>query len=261
MLRARHEKTYFVFEAVASERSMCLKGALNFWHGNENESCELLCHVVLAELDADLLCGSRSVCQGMPTNWALGVTAPNAEGKVMRACKRFGIEHRIFWQRRSHAYRGRLINRVVPHFSRYVFLPFEQCFWAHEMKDYTHIIGLVRFGETVSVLPSGTVEKIEQICTIEDDKLILPETIKPSRFKPGQRITIVGDHNLSGCRGVYSHPIDLGRHVVDVDMMGRVVPLELDEYYLDERAFKSRRRARRKRSHGHTQSQRPQHAG
>jgi len=80
--------------------------------------------------------------------------------------------------------------------------------------------------------------------------------VAQSRFKPGQRIVIAGDHQFSGRSAVYSHPVGMERHVVEFDMMGRIVPIELYDYQLDEKLVNSRKARRRAR-----QRQRRRHHG
>ena len=56
--------------------------------------------------------------------WAMVVTAPNSEHIVSRELRdRHGIPHHYFKRMTTRVHRGRVIDKLLPAFPRYIFVP------------------------------------------------------------------------------------------------------------------------------------------
>jgi hypothetical protein len=190
------------------------------------------------------------------TDWVLGVTPPNCERNVSERLSRFDFDHRIFYHRIRSAARGIIRERLIPLYSRYVFLPIVHAFKARDMREWTGVQQIVMFGEKVECVRPSFVENMEAKCEVIDKDgvgyHVIPETIAPyvARFQPQDPIRIIGDHTLEGHLAIYSHPVDVQRHVIHIDWFGRIVPVEIDEHHLEKYDVeKQRRSSKRKPKH------------
>jgi transcription antitermination factor NusG len=171
-------------------------------------------------------------------DWALATTAPNAEHLVSDALERFGYEHWIFRRKVSRARRGKIVNDFLPAFPRYVMVPFEQC-W-EVVRDVWQIIGIVCFGGHVARVREHDFNYLVERCG--GGCVIPPEQI-PERWARGERIHIGGVGLVAGHDAYYEGLLGDGRLRVMTNMLGRLVPVDVDER--DVFSIVSRRKRRR----------------
>lgn len=175
-------------------------------------------------------------------DWALAITIPNGERRVSEQMIRRDLPFHIFQRRLTLAHRGRLIQRLVPAFPRYVFIPFVTC-W-ETVSSVSGFTGLVSFGNGPEKVDDKIVEEIKSICP---GGILLEDEKKTSRFNFGDPVSV-----LENQFGTYHHHCGDGRAVILLNWMGRLVFVNVQECDLREvkrppQLCKVRRRRRRRR--------------
>lgn len=183
-------------------------------------------------------------------DWALATTPPNAEHLVARDLLRSGYDHWMFKRSVTRAHHGRIVDAMIPVFPRYIFIPFEQCWQV--LHDVWRIVSVVCFGEDVARVPARDVDHLVERCGGGD---VIPPDAIPEPYARGERVYVGGYGLISGHYATYESLIGDGKIRVLFDMMGRVVPIDVDQRdvnvskQVDVRRRKRRRRSRGKSSH------------
>ncbi len=176
-------------------------------------------------------------------DWALATTPPNSEHLASADLTRLGYPHWLFRRRVSRAWRGRVSDNLLPAFPRYVFVPHDQC-W-RILNDAWRLMGIVCFGESVARVRERDVELLVERCGGSD---VLPADAVPELFAHGSRVHVGGTGIISGHDAIYDRVVDGGRLRVFCDMLGRMVPIDVDERDVCEiQSNKQRRKKRRRR--------------
>jgi transcription antitermination factor NusG len=157
--------------------------------------------------------------------WAVVTTAPNTERIVSDALRhRHNMPHHMFKRPVMKAWRGRVIERLVPAFPRYIFIP-EPFVWRtlYLVPQITSILAspngipwLVRHEE---------IESLRLRC-IDDDTF--PAIKVPDPFKRGDIIIVTGHHPFNGHRGEYQNMLTDQTALFLFDWLGRKVPISVD---------------------------------
>lgn len=187
-------------------------------------------------------------------DWNLAVTHPNAEGLVVKDLKRLSYDHICFRRRASAVHRGRVIERILPAFPRYIFINPIQC-W-DVLRDATRVLGLVMFGGEIGVVPGREVDKLIERCG--GTHMLPPEAI-PEPFQRGDRVVVGGYGPASGHQAVYQGVAEDGRLRLEFEWLGRYVPVDVDMRDVSvisspTNLTKKRRRKRRSRRTGNCSS-------
>ena len=172
------------------------------------------------------------------SGWAIAITLPNGEKRVSEQLVDLGLPFIIFRIRKIAAYRGRLIERLVPAFPRYVFMPLTTCWEA--ISNVTGFFGLLSFGSAPATVRPGIVESLWD----SSKNGVLPEIERPNAFKEGDRVYVLDR------QAVYHHHCGLDRAVVLLDCMGRSAFVNVSECDIRSArpaAAVARKRRRRKR--------------
>lgn len=178
-------------------------------------------------------------------DWTLAVTPPNAEHLVTEDLRRLSFSHIYFKRRASAVYRGRVIERILPAFPRYIFVHTSAC-W-DVLRDAGRVMGLVMFGGEIGVVPGHVLDHLVARCGGTD---FLPAEEIPEPFQRGDRVMVTGYGPASGHQAVYQGVGDDGRLRLEFDWMGRFVPIDVDSRdvsVLSSPPTPSKKRKRRKR--------------
>lgn len=177
------------------------------------------------------------------TDWSLVVTAPHRERTVARMLATFDVPHHLFQELRQQVWRGRIIVRPYPIFPGYVFAA-AQGLWDC-VRGIVGVLGFVQFGERISVVPNGTVQQLVD-ASVDD---VLPLRVVPaiSRFGRGDRVRVHGAGVLAGHFGIFQNMLAGTQALIEIDWMGRWVPVPIDERDLELEIDAPRRRRRRRR--------------
>jgi hypothetical protein len=164
------------------------------------------------------------------TDWALVTTMPSTELVVSQDLERRLLPHRLFKRRMRVAHRGRLVERLVPAFPRYVFVPEEDCFSLVE--NIPNLTGVVSFGrDRPARVRQHVIDQIAASCT-SDDVLVEAEDSSRTGLKFGDEIFV--DAAIRG-RGRYCHATGGGRAVVLIEWLGRSIFANVNECDLRRR--------------------------
>ena len=177
-------------------------------------------------------------------DWALATTPPNAEHLVSADLRRYGYEHWLFKRRTTRVWHGRVVIGMPAAFPRYVMVPWELC-W-DIVRDVWRVLGIVVFGEEVARVRGGEVEALVERCGGGD---VLPPEIVPEPYARGERVHVGGTGLISGHDATYDSITEDGKLRLVFDMMGRMVPIDVDERDVFSIAKKAKRRRRRGRRH------------
>lgn len=183
----------------------------------------------------------------MDSSWSLAVVAPNRDVVASRVLTYLGFKHHSFKLRRQVVRRGAIVERILPAFPGYIFVSAYQRCW-DIARDIVSVVGFVHFGEGLSLVPHHVVEGLVSLADA-DGVLPTPPVKVSSRFAPGDRVVIQGDGVLAGHQGIYQRVL-IGPHVIiDVDWMGRWVPISVDERDLETASVSKLRKRRRRQRH------------
>jgi transcriptional antiterminator RfaH len=187
-------------------------------------------------------------------DWTLAVTSPNAEHLVSEDLRRLSYDHICFKRRASAVHRGRVVERILPAFPRYIFVHTELC-W-DVLRDATKVLGLVMFGDRIGVLHQPVVDSLIERCGGTD---VLPAEEIPEPFQRGDRVIVGGYGPASGHQAVYQGVAEDGRLRLEFEWLGRYVPVDVDSRDVSVISSppptKSKRRKRRRSRRG------PKHDG
>jgi transcription antitermination factor NusG len=158
-------------------------------------------------------------------SWSLAVTAPNREFAIARALSRWDFENFVPKICRRIAYRGTIRDRLSPAFPSYIFCRARNA-W-EILRSAFGIIEFVRQDGRIAILPD---QIVNSLLAATDANGVLPTPpIASPRFNFGDRVIIRGMGILAGQSASFQHAIDVDRCIVDVDWMGRMVPVAVDE--------------------------------
>ena len=154
------------------------------------------------------------------------------------------LEHHVFRERRSVVRRGRISEHRVPIFPGYVFVAAQEK-WSL-VRDIIGVIDFVRAGIDRGVAYVDDV--VGELLSRADAEgvLLVPDVPVISRFSMGQMVRIVGAHVLAGQQAQFQRMLIGTQAVIELDWMGRMVPICIDERDLaiQERGRRRRRRRR-----------------
>ena len=156
-------------------------------------------------------------------SWALAITTRGGERLASAELARWQFPHHIFWLRVEQVRRGRVHERLVPAFARYVFVPFADC-W-RIVENIWHVCSLVKCGDEPVCAPENEVENLVERCGGTN---VLPYVV-PAKFTQGDAVVINGYGPLRDLKGFYDHALGSGRACLLLDWMGRMVPVEVEE--------------------------------
>src|SRR5262245_46395737 len=156
---------------------------------------------------------------------------------------RIDCPHEIFWMRRKSVHHGRLVVRLVPAFSRYIFVPLSRV-W--EAVNYSwHVLAPVRMSDGVAKISSAALEEIRLQCSGEN----VIEWKEAPRFMRGERVSL---HELGiTAMSIFDYGMPDGKAIVLVDWMGRMTSFEVDESKIAACEVKRRERNHAGRSSSH----------
>ena len=161
------------------------------------------------------------------------------------------LPHHIFWLRRSIVHRGRVVDKLMPAFPRYVLIPFDQC-W-EVLRRVWRLIGVVTFGEEVARVRPESINFLLSRCVAPS---VLATDPIPEPFACGDAVRVGGYGPISGHDAIYDGVVGDGKLRLMFDWMGRSVPIDIDKRDVFSIATRStlkndvRRRRKRRRSHG-----------
>jgi transcription antitermination factor NusG len=159
--------------------------------------------------------------------WRLAVSAPGAERAVAERLARQQLPHHIFRHAERRVLRGRAQDRLVPTFPRYVFI------WSPPGSDALHA---VRETYQVVAMVNGTVPQqiMDSLLARADRDAIIcfPKAEEAERFLPGERVRVAGGP-YQGFDAIWSCRTGAARCRVLLGMMGRQVPIDMDDAWLE----------------------------
>jgi transcription antitermination factor NusG len=172
-------------------------------------------------------------------DWVLATTPPNAEHLVTVDLHRCGYPYKIFKRSVTRAYHGRVIHSLRPAFPRYLFVPFEQA-W-DVLHDVWRVLGIVCFSEQVARVPEREIDLLVTRCNGGN---VLPLEKTPELFAQGEKVHVGGYGLIAGHDALYQGVVEDGKLRVLFDMLGRMVPIDVDQ----RDVFAVQRHRRRRRS-------------
>ena len=175
--------------------------------------------------------------------WALAVTLPNAERRVAEKLNDLGIAFHWFRRRMSVAHRGKLCERMVSAFPRYIFIPLMYC-WdiLNQVKD---IAGIIMFGEKPARIAENELQKLRSQCI---DDVLLSEPESP-RFSSGDKVMLMR-LEATNRDAVFYRSLGQGRCIVLLDCMGSSIFVNVNDSDLKKVNPVPRSRRRRRRRNG-----------
>lgn len=160
-------------------------------------------------------------------------TAPNAERIASEVLHRLELPHLVFWIQRDYAKRGQIFTRFIPAFSRYMFVDNVRVWEA--VRTSSSLTGIV-----ATCIDEAKVEKVVERCLTIDERLVLPPEIIPQKtYAHGERVEIIGDSAFHGLAATFDIPLSDGKVRLMIDLMGRIVPVDLDERDIDALPFEA----------------------
>ena len=175
--------------------------------------------------------------------WSIATTAPQREGTVARMLKFWGLEHHVFRERQPVVRRGLISERLVPIFPGYVFVAAQER-WSL-VRDIVGVIDFVRSGIDRGVAyVDDVVEELLSSAGAED-VLPVPEMPVIPKFAPGEKVSIIGAHVMAGQSAIFQRRLIGTQSVIEMNWMGRMVPV-----CLDERDLVTYERRKRKKKRG-----------
>jgi transcription antitermination factor NusG len=178
------------------------------------------------------------------SDWALATTPPNAEHLVSADLLRFGYEHWLFKRKTTRVWHGRIILSMPAAFPRYVLVPFEQC-W-EILQTVWRVLGIVCFGEDVARVREREVDALVERCGGCD---VLPKELVPEPYTPGECVHVGGTGLIAGHDATYDSVTEDGKLRLVFDMMGRMVPIDVDKR--DVFSVVKKRKQKRRRNGRH----------
>jgi transcription antitermination factor NusG len=135
---------------------------------------------------------------------------------------------------------------MPPAFPRYIMVPLEEC-W-EILRDVWRVMGIVCFGEDVACVRGREVSQLVERCGGGD---VLPADVVAEPYSRGERVHVGGTGLISGHDAVYDSMTEDGKLRLSFDMMGRLVPIDVDQRDVFS-VVKKRKRGRRSRRHRRT---------
>jgi len=157
-------------------------------------------------------------------DWALATTPANAEHLVCSDLERFKYQHWFFKRRVTRVVRGRVVIGMPPAFPRYIMVPIGSC-W-DVLHDVWRVLGIVCFGDEVARVREREVDRLIERCGGGD---VLPAEEIPEPYSAGECVHVGGYGLASGHDAVYFGPGEEGKLRLMFDMMGRMVPIDVDQ--------------------------------
>lgn len=195
-------------------------------------------------LNGDGSGGKVRETRGSVLDWNLAVTYPGWERRVGESFAEQSLLHHLFKVRRREVRRGRVIERLLPAFPRYVFVAAQQA-WDRVLGT-KGIRGFILDVDKPATVPARVLDTLTARCEVDD--VFVEHHPEPVRFHCGEKLLIIGDSALSGMAATYQHTTHDGeRACVLIDWMGRSAVTELDER--DLRKLSERRPMRKKYRH------------
>lgn len=183
--------------------------------------------------------------------WALAITAPNCEMKTSARLGAIGVQHHLFKCRDQVIRRGRQVLRIIPAWSRYIFVNVMDGAW-HQIERVKGVMGFVKFGNEYALISEQIVKHWKSQAD-ENDCLREFDNLLGTRFRFGDKITINDTSVAYGMEGIYQYLLRPGRACVLIPWLGQMVPAEVDEDCIDKLAnapaMKARRRGGRSARH------------
>lgn len=168
--------------------------------------------------------------------WALVTTQPNCERKVGEELTDRKMPFHFFKRKTLSAHRGCLVEKIIPAFPRYMFVPFEKCF--DVVREVAGATGVVCFNNRPSLIDQSVVDEIRSRCVGD---ILIEEESSSKKFKFGDEVIVSSLSKI----GKYHHSDRGGRAVVLIEILGRSVFVNVNESELS--AYSRKRRSRRSR--------------
>jgi transcriptional antiterminator RfaH len=162
-------------------------------------------------------------------SWHLAVSAPGAERAVAVRLERQQLPYVIFRHLEASVRRGIASERLVPTFPRYVFC------WADGGTAYADVkatYGIVAMipGCVHQPVMDGLLKRADR-----DSVITLPKPTQRERFLTGERVRVSGGP-YQGFDAIWSARTGRARCRVLLGMMGRQVPIDIDDVWLEPAA-------------------------
>jgi len=154
--------------------------------------------------------------------WSLVSTAPQTEQKVAAALAQMELAHRLFMIRCKSVRNGKVIERLAPMFSRYVFVRPE-----NRWRDVREVHGVTRFVKFGGEYATVSDAVIDGLSTASRGDIFSAEAT-PSRFQPGDKVRINGGV-FHAHEGTYGRTLEDCCALVFLEAMGRVVGIRMAE--------------------------------
>ena len=158
------------------------------------------------------------------SDWAIATTPPNAEHLVSADLLRFGYDHWLFKRRSTRVWHGQIVLSMPPAFPRYVMVPFEKC-W-EILHQVWRVVGLVCFGEQIARVRACEVQALIARCGGTD---VLPRELVPEPYLYGERVHVGGAGLIAGHDAMFERVTEDGKLRLSFELMGRVVPIDIDK--------------------------------
>lgn len=158
--------------------------------------------------------------------WQLAVSAPGVEHLVAARLARQQLPFHIFRHLEVRVARGRKQERLVPTFPRYVFA---WCPLGSTRREVSETYGIVAMVEGVVPQPI-----MDDLLKRADRQSIIdfPKPPRAERFLPGERVRVAGGP-YQGFDAIWSCRSGAARCRVLLGMMGRQVPIDMDDEWLE----------------------------
>lgn len=159
--------------------------------------------------------------------WTLATTRAGSERKVVERLERFGVFYHHFRIRRTAVSRGRLVDRLISAYPRYLWIATSYGFGPSPAWRVMMDCGAypVRGAENVPIIiPNSIIDDL--VAGSKDD---IFEDLIQGRFRRGDKVQAVGGLYLGHIGTFDRYAARTGTCIVLFDAFGQVVPFPLNE--------------------------------
>ena len=166
-------------------------------------------------------------------NWFAVVTKPRQEQIALENLQRQGFECFLPMAENPYQRRSKKQQKIIePLFPRYLFLKaIAESQNLAPVRSTQGVIGMVRFGTELAVIPEQIIDAIKQRITPETGLI----KIQAIQIKPGDKVKVF-DGPLSGLTGIVQEKNSDRRTIILMELLGRPTKVQVESTLLQRTA-------------------------
>lgn len=159
------------------------------------------------------------------------------------------ITHHLFKIRYQCIFRGRLSDRLLCAFPRYIVVDLDYEFSL--VRGVRGVTGFITFQDYPRVFPDCEFERLRWMA--DDDDVLAVDDYAQYRFKRGDKVHIDNGTAFSGHDATFEYLLPGGNAVVMIELMGQSVPIsvcekDLFEVQPERKNYRARKRYHKRRA-------------